>query len=39
MPMPLGPALKKDIPDVINYVRVRPAQGENILRIKNGRTG
>jgi putative ABC transport system permease protein len=36
MPMPLGPAMKRDLPDVINYVRVRQASDENILRTKNG---
>ncbi len=33
-PMPLGPALKKDLPDVKNYVRMRGG-GESPVRIKN----
>lgn len=33
LPMPLGPALKQDIPDVINAVRVRDGRGESLVRI------
>ncbi|HUS00428.1 MAG TPA: ABC transporter permease [Chitinophagaceae bacterium] len=32
MPMPLGPALKQDIPDVKEYVRFRQAWGDNFVK-------
>ncbi len=32
MPMPLGPALKADLPDVAQFVRLREASGENFVR-------
>ncbi|MBS1600587.1 MAG: ABC transporter permease [Bacteroidetes bacterium] len=34
-PMPLGPALKQDLPDVINYVRLRENWGESFLKADN----
>jgi putative ABC transport system permease protein len=33
MPSPLGPALKQDLPDVINYVRFRDAWGESFIKV------
>jgi putative ABC transport system permease protein len=35
MAMPLGPTLKKDFPDVINYVRIKQAWDESFVRIGN----
>jgi putative ABC transport system permease protein len=35
LPMPLGPALKSDIPDVQNFVRIQEAWGESFARIDN----
>src|SRR5947207_11314653 len=32
MPMPLGPALKQDLPDVLNYVRIEEAGRENFIK-------
>src|SRR4051812_49104232 len=29
MPMPLGPAMKQDLPEVKNYVRIRDGWGED----------
>ena len=36
MPIPLGPALQADFPDVENYTRMREPWGENFVRV-NGR--
>lgn len=33
LPMPLGPALKSDFPDVENAIRVRGSFGENLVRV------
>ncbi len=33
MPMPLGPALKQDIPDVTGFVRMQEAWGENFAKV------
>src|SRR5688572_13341662 len=33
LPMPLGPALKQDFPDVQEYVRMQEAWGESYVRI------
>src|SRR6476659_2004960 len=33
MPSPLGPALKQDLPDVMNYVRLRDGWGPSFVRI------
>jgi putative ABC transport system permease protein len=35
LPMPLGPALKQDLPDVENYVRIRNGWGDNFVRVNN----
>jgi putative ABC transport system permease protein len=35
LPMPLGPALKKDLPDVQEFVRMQEAWGESYVRIDN----
>jgi putative ABC transport system permease protein len=35
MPMPLGPALKQDLPDVENFVRFQESWGENYVRAEN----
>ena len=32
MPMPLGPAMKQDLPDVENYVRLRDGWGESFVK-------
>jgi hypothetical protein len=32
LPMPLGPALKQDIPDVAEFVRLRDAWGDNFVK-------
>ncbi|HEY6974952.1 MAG TPA: ABC transporter permease, partial [Chitinophagaceae bacterium] len=34
-PMPLGPALKRDFPDVENYIRLRDSWGESFVRISD----
>jgi putative ABC transport system permease protein len=34
-PMPLGPAMKQDLPDVENYVRIREGWGENFIKADN----
>jgi putative ABC transport system permease protein len=33
MPMPLGPAMKQDLPDVLDYVRVREPWGQSNVRV------
>ena len=33
MPSPLGPALKADLPDVTNFVRLRDAWGESFIKV------
>src|ERR1700741_3795509 len=33
MPSPLGPAMKNDLPDVVNYVRFREAWGESFIKV------
>jgi putative ABC transport system permease protein len=33
LPMPLGPALKQDLPDVENFVRIQEAWGESYVRV------
>ena len=33
MPSPLGPAMKKDLPGVKEYVRLRDAWGENFIKV------
>ena len=35
LPMPLGPAVKQDIPDIENFVRFQEAWGESYVRINN----
>jgi putative ABC transport system permease protein len=35
LPMPLGPALKQDLPDVQEFVRMQEAWGESYVRIDN----
>ena len=35
LPMPLGPAMKQDLPDVENYVRVQEPWGESYVKIDN----
>ena len=37
-PMPLGPAMKQDIPDVENYVRIQEAQNETYVKVNNAVT-
>ncbi|MFT3911710.1 MAG: ABC transporter permease [Ferruginibacter sp.] len=32
MPIPLGPAMKQDLPDVVNYVRMRDGWGESFIK-------
>ena len=39
MPIPLGPAIKQDIPDVKEYVRFKEAWGDNFVRVNNNVTG
>jgi len=34
-PMPLGPAMKHDLPDVVDYTRIAEAWGENFLKADN----
>lgn len=38
MPVPLGPALKQDIPDVENYVRIQEPQNETYVKVNNSVT-
>jgi putative ABC transport system permease protein len=33
MPSPLGPAMKTDLPDVANYVRLRDGWGESFIKV------
>ncbi|HEY6503048.1 MAG TPA: ABC transporter permease [Chitinophagaceae bacterium] len=33
MPSPLGPAMKADLPDVANYVRLREGWGESFIKV------
>ncbi|MGB8192854.1 MAG: ABC transporter permease [Chitinophagaceae bacterium] len=35
MPMPLGPAMKQDLPDVEDYVRFRDGWGDNFIKANN----
>src|SRR5687768_2032196 len=35
MPMPLGPAMKEDLPDVKQFVRFREGWGDNFVRSGN----
>ena len=35
MPMPLGPALKQELPDVQEFVRMREGWGENFIKADN----
>lgn len=35
MPMPLGPAMKQELPDVLNYVRMRDGWGESFVKVGN----
>jgi putative ABC transport system permease protein len=35
LPMPLGPAMKQDLPDVQNYVRLQEAWGESYVKFDN----
>ena len=35
-PMPLGPAMQKDFPDVVNYVRIKQLPIESFMRSNNG---
>lgn len=35
MPMPLGPAMKQDFPDVENFARFREGWGEDFVRVNN----
>lgn len=35
LPMPLGPAMKRDLPDVENYVRLREGWGESFIKADN----
>lgn len=35
LPMPLGPAMKQDLPDVENFVRFQESWGENYVRADN----
>jgi putative ABC transport system permease protein len=39
LPMPVGPALKEDIPDVENFVRLRDPWGVNFVKINNEVSG
>ncbi|HYJ38039.1 MAG TPA: ABC transporter permease, partial [Chitinophagaceae bacterium] len=32
MPMPLGPAMKKDLPDIVDYVRMREDWGKSFIK-------
>ena len=33
LPMPLGPAMKKDMPDVVDYVRLKQPMAESVMRV------
>ncbi len=33
MPSPLGPALKQDFPDIVNYVRLRDGWGKSFVKV------
>src|SRR5215217_2512996 len=35
LPMPLAPAMKQDLPDVQNYVRLQEAWGESYVKFEN----
>jgi putative ABC transport system permease protein len=35
LPMPLGPAMKQDLPDVENFVRIQEPWGESYVRVDN----
>ncbi|MGI8582767.1 MAG: ABC transporter permease [Chitinophagaceae bacterium] len=39
MPMPLGPAMKQEVPDVKEYVRFKESWGDSYVRINNKITG
>lgn len=38
MPSPLGPAMKAELPDVVNYARLQDAWGESFIKIDNNVT-
>ena len=33
MPNPLGPAMKQDLPDIVNYARIQDGWGESIIKV------
>ncbi len=35
LPMPVGPAMKQDLADIVNTVRIRVDRGESLMRIGN----
>jgi len=35
LPAPLGPALKQDLPDVKNFVRIQPGWGKSFVKVDN----
>lgn len=35
LPMPLGPTMKQELPDVVKSVRLRDAWGENFVKVNN----
>ena len=35
LPMPLAPAMKQDLPDIQNYVRLQEAWGESYVKLEN----
>lgn len=35
MPMPLGPAMKNDLPGVKNFVRIKESWGESFIKVNN----
>src|ERR1700704_4500739 len=35
MPSPLGPSMKQDLPEVVNYTRLRDGWGSNFVKIDN----
>src|SRR5882757_5428803 len=35
LPVPLGPALKQDLPEVEEFVRIRDSRTENFIRVDN----
>ncbi|MBL7813794.1 MAG: ABC transporter permease [Saprospiraceae bacterium] len=35
MPIPLGPAMKNDLPGVVNFVRLREGWGESFVKVNN----